>query len=170
MALTAEDLNNIGRLFSGFATKSDMEAFPTKADLKKELTGFATKADLTGFATKADLKNELTGFTTKADLTAFATKADLKLFATKDDLKGFATKDDLREFATKDDLAKLPTRDDLKGFATKDDLIDGLSGLRSEMHDGFENILDTLNEHIIDTDRRFMSDRKRLERLEKIVL
>lgn len=103
MALTAEDLNNIGRLFSGFATKSDMEAFPTKADLKKELTGFATKADLTG-------------------------------------------------------------------FATKDDLIDGLSGLRSEMHDGFENILDTLNEHIIDTDRRFMSDRKRLERLEKIVL
>ena len=67
-------------------------------------------------------------------------------------------------------LSGFATKDDLKGFATKDDLKEGLAGLRGEMHDGFEKILDTMNEHMIDTDRRFMSDRKRLERLEKIVL
>jgi hypothetical protein len=55
------------------ATKDDLKAFPTKADLDERLKNFATKEDLTAFATKDDLKS----FATKEDLKAFATKADL---------------------------------------------------------------------------------------------
>ncbi len=69
-------------------TKRDLLNYPTKEDLKKELSNFATKDDLKNFATKDELKN-------------FATKDDLKNFATKDDLKNFATKDELSERLTK---------------------------------------------------------------------
>ena len=46
----------------------------------------------------------------------------------------------------------------------------GLTALEVQMNDGFEQVIATIDGHMIETDRRFMSDRKRLERLEKIVL
>ena len=45
-----------------------------------------------------------------------------------------------------------------------------VGSLRSEMNQGFDQILKTIDTHMAETDTKITSDRKRIERLEKIVL
>lgn len=56
-----------------------------------------------------------------------------------------------------------------------------VGGLRTEMNqkfetlaqntaDGFAQVVSTIDAHMLDTDRKFTSDRKRIERLEKAVI
>ena len=42
----------------------------------------------------------------------------------------------------------------------------GLAGLEVQMNDGFEQVIATIDGHMVETDRRFISVHKRLERLE----
>lgn len=89
---------------AGFATKADLEHYPTREDLTAALADVVRKPDLEGFATKADLAAALTDVVRRPDLAEFATKAELQHFATKADLERFATKVDLERYATKADL------------------------------------------------------------------
>lgn len=67
-------------------------------------------------------------------------------------VKGLATKADLTELATKADLAKVTEE------------------LRTEFQLGVEEVVATIDKYQDDNDRRFKSDRKRIDRLERIVL
>ena len=84
MALTKLDLKKIKDLIhqelSKFYTTLIQTNYPTKIDLKKELSNYPTKQDL-----KTTLKKELSNYPTKQDL-----KKELSKYATKDDmLTGF---------------------------------------------------------------------------------
>ena len=80
MSLTKPDLKQIKDLIhqelSRFYTTLIQTNYPTKQDLKKELSKYATKNDL-----KSTLKKELSNYPTKQDL-----KKELSKYATKDDL------------------------------------------------------------------------------------
>ena len=56
----------------------------------------------------------------------------------------------------------------------KEEVNQGLNGamssLRAEMHQGFEQVLATIDAHKLETDKKFTSDRRRIERLEKAVI
>ena len=70
-------------LATKFATKEDLERFPTKEYLHEVLKKFATKEDLERFPTKEYLHEVLKKFATKEDLERFATKAELAQLETR---------------------------------------------------------------------------------------
>ena len=109
----AEALNEVVvTRYSELATKTDLERFPSRDELRDELERFAgrfaTKEDLERFATKDELRDELERFAGR-----FATKEDLERFATKEYLKEYLH-EELKKYATKEDLevglAQLETR------------------------------------------------------------
>ena len=63
-------------------------------------------------------------------------------------------------------INEFATGEELNNFATKADLTD----LRGEVKVGLENVVDAINDLSPQPDRHFLTIRKRLERLEKLVL
>lgn len=87
--------------------------------LAEKLIGVATRKDLEAFATKADLE----GLATKRDLERFATRKDLEGLATKADLERFATRDDLvsETRSLKVQLASIETKVDRLSVRTEEE-------------------------------------------------
>lgn len=142
----------IDQILPTLSTKTDLDRFATKDDLKRELERHATKDDLKQelerYPTKDDLKRELEHYPTKDDL-----KLELERFATKDDLRW-----ELARYATKDDLKQELGRE-LERYATKADLDNAITILRSEisevgrharvMHEDVKADIRMLAEHVV---------------------
>ena len=135
-------------LVSGQAAfKRDLEALREHGATKEDLRGFATKEDLQVFPTRDDLR----GFATKADLLAFPTRDDLQAFATRSDVQALPTRDDLQVFTTKDDLQELrqhmnvlheAVRADIKALGEPD------SPTRREMREGFDELKELIGRRL----------------------